>query len=169
MNELTLVRKKCKINFNCWIQQSFLHGGFMKNKSVAICLSLVLLLGASTLSFAETSPETLKTGYKDIKSTLKIETDLTTDQVIILTEATVDGMIQIAQLEADLAMTSLSGKELEAELDKIIKKLLDLTYGAVTLSIDYAADQNVELERTWVPVAIGDRVVLVDPIRSVRY
>ncbi len=141
----------------------------MKNKFIIACITLILLLGASTLSFADDSTESLKAQAKIFNAALEVESVLTIEEVIALTEATIYEMIETSQLDATEAIDTSSGKKLEEELDTIIEELLDVTYRVVTEAIDYAADQNVELERFWIPVTIGNREVLVDPIRSVKF
>lgn len=51
-----------------------------------------------------------------------------------------------------------------AELDKLIGKLDEETVKLSNKTVEEAAKLGVQAECEWIPVEIGDRVVLIDPI-----
>lgn len=129
----------------------------MMQRLVSFTLTLLMVLAMTNVSFAAAKGETIE------KAIMK------TEGAVYLVDLKIAKEIENAQCQAEKAMSSLTGDALTMAIDGIIAELQSTTFGQVTKIIDKAAERSILIERTWIPVVIGNQLVYVDPARCVRY
>jgi hypothetical protein len=87
-------------------------------------------------------------------------------QLVNRTNIQIEQDIRDAQLEADkLMMTDV--KSYNAALNHIIKDLIDKTNSRAEETMEIAEENGFRVECELIEVVIGDRTILIDPLRVV--
>lgn len=152
----------------------------MKKKIISVIITLVLTLCIGSNVFAATP--TIRNVFRAATSNTNVVEKIAVANLKIeqlIDKAVFQGDCLYAAYNAKLAIVSSLNPQntkgisdlkakYNADLDGIINQLLADTNSLSTKLIAVAADQGVTVESTYVPIVIGDRTVLVDPLRVTR-
>ncbi|MEI5908298.1 hypothetical protein WAK64_14665 [Bacillus spongiae] len=134
-------------------------------KIVALFTLLLLTLGISSMTFAETSNEDQAQALKEIFETNKDIQD-------IINAAVEEGDKLYKEYVDNLALANDEESErltatYNAELETLITTLQQVAEEMTLAEIAEASKDGIEAECEYILVKIGDREVLVDPIKII--
>lgn len=137
---------------------------------------LIVFMFSSTVSAAQLSSTDIESLVN--RTNLSIEQEITKTQaqanILAIKYTSITGMLQKAQqlLPADSrSYSNISDKIIEvklnydAELDKLINELIQTTNTMASETIKIAQENGYTVICEMVEVEIGDRIVLIDPLR----
>lgn len=131
-------------------------GGYKVKKFICTMLTIVLVFGLFVpTAFADSDDD-----YEEILEEIMEEVEETNEEIDELIEEAIEDVEEL--LESDK-----SEQKIQKEIDKIIRKLVKETDKIAGKMIKEAAKEGIVVLCEYVEVTIGNRKVLIDPLRVI--
>ena len=133
-------------------------GGYKVKKVICSILTIVLVLGL----IMPTSFAAIKEDYQMNLVEVMEEVEETNEEIEELIQEAIEDVEEVLSSDKN-------EKKQEKEIDKIIRKLVKETDKIAGKTIKNAAKKGIIVLCEYVEVTIGNRTVLIDPLRVVSY
>lgn len=146
-------------------------------KSIILTLVVLAILSFGMISFADSNQNVDESSLEFIQSEVN-ETNDTIDKLIVKYVAKADIQLRIYEKKVNALNLSLTGEVLQNALvaldneneeiiNGIIDELIYLTGKVANEMIEKAAEYGITVVCEFVPVEIGGKIILIDPIKIV--
>lgn len=130
-------------------------------------LSIILIM-VFVLSLSISPVFASGTGYEKVLADVN-RTNEKIEKMIDKAQKEADKVIEKYSREPEIRKERKNPVELEEKIDKIINKLVEATNKEAAQMIKRAANKGFKVVCQWVPVEIGGRTVMIDPLRILGF